>query len=355
MKILFDIGHPAHVHLFKNLAWQLEGHGHQVYFSTREKDVTTALLKAYDIKYISFGKNYSRAWKKPIGLVKFTYLLLKYARKIKPDMYVSHGSFYAAIVSKLLKKPHVSLENNGNWEQIRLYLPFTDVVFTPWNLEQDLGNKQVRLKTFHEMAYLRPEYFKPDKGRIEKLGIQDSEKYCIIRLVSWNASHDVGQTGINKQILEKIVRKIEKDYRIFISAEGDIPEEFRKYLIKIDPVDMHHVLYYASLCISEGATMASEAGALGTPALYVNTLKRSYNKDQETFGTVFNCNRPFQAIDALTALLSTDLSDEIFQERRKELLRSRIDLTQFLLWFIEDYPNSLELMSNYPDYQLKFR
>lgn len=355
MRILFDIGHPAHVHLFKNLAWQLEKHGHQVFFTTREKDVTTTLLKAYDIKYISFGKNYSKAWKKPIGLVKFTFLLLKYSIKIKPDIYVSHGSFYAAFISKIMKKPHVSLENNGNWEQIHLYLPFTDVVFTPWNLEQDLGKKQVRLKTFHEMAYLRPEYFTPDKHKIEKLEIRGNEKYCIIRLVSWGASHDLGQSGINKSILGDIIKIIKKDYRIFISAEGNIPEEYKKYLIKIDPVDIHHVLYYASLCISEGATMASEAGVLGTPALYVNTLKRSYNQDQEAFGTVFNCNYPSQAIDMLTALLLTDKLDEIMQKRKKELLRSRIDLTQFLLWFIEDYPNSLELMFNNPDYQLKFR
>ena len=30
MRVLVFVNHPAHVHLFKNMVWNLQGHGHTV-------------------------------------------------------------------------------------------------------------------------------------------------------------------------------------------------------------------------------------------------------------------------------------------------------------------------------------
>ena len=49
MRILFDLGHPAHVHYFKNLIKLLKKNGNQVLIVAREKDVTHSLLKYYGI------------------------------------------------------------------------------------------------------------------------------------------------------------------------------------------------------------------------------------------------------------------------------------------------------------------
>jgi predicted glycosyltransferase len=40
MNILIDIGHPAHVHLFKNFAWIMQKKGHKTLFTAREKEHT---------------------------------------------------------------------------------------------------------------------------------------------------------------------------------------------------------------------------------------------------------------------------------------------------------------------------
>ncbi|MDO9537119.1 MAG: hypothetical protein Q7J68_02245 [Thermoplasmata archaeon] len=53
MKVLFDMGHPAHVHLlqpgwlFKNTIWELEKQGHAVKVTARDKDVTNARKVQY--------------------------------------------------------------------------------------------------------------------------------------------------------------------------------------------------------------------------------------------------------------------------------------------------------------------
>ena len=70
MKVLFDLGHPAHVHYFKNLIELLQKHGHKVLVIARKKDVTQKLLKNYKIPYISMGEGSNTL----IG--KFFYLLI---------------------------------------------------------------------------------------------------------------------------------------------------------------------------------------------------------------------------------------------------------------------------------------
>ena len=45
MNILIDIGHPAHVHLFKNFAWDMQNNGHKILFTCREKEFEIDLLK----------------------------------------------------------------------------------------------------------------------------------------------------------------------------------------------------------------------------------------------------------------------------------------------------------------------
>ncbi len=53
--VLFDIGHPAHVHLFKNLIFDLKKKQQDVLVTSRKKDVTNDLLEFYGIPYISLS------------------------------------------------------------------------------------------------------------------------------------------------------------------------------------------------------------------------------------------------------------------------------------------------------------
>ena len=46
--------------------------------------------------------------------------------------------------------------------------------------------------------------------------------------------------------------------------------QFEKYRIKINPLDMHHVMAFASLYIGDSQTMAAEAGVLGVPFVWFN-------------------------------------------------------------------------------------
>ena len=49
-----------------------------------------------------------------------------------------------------------------------------------------------------------------------------------------------------------------------------------------------------------------------------------------------------------------DLKGE-WREKRRSLLEDKIDVTAFLVWFIENYPESVSIMKENPDYQMRFK
>jgi predicted glycosyltransferase len=247
------------------------------------------------------------------------------------------------------------MEDSGNMEQIVLYRPFTKVIITPDILPEKLGKKQIRYKSYHEIAYLHPNYFKPDDTIYEYLRISKSVKFCILRFVSWNATHDFGNKGIPKDDIVTIIKLLSKHFRIFISSESELSADLHEYKISIPPERMHDALFYASLFVGEGATMASESGVLGTTAVYINSIRRSYCEDQEKFGLVYNFQDSKKAIFKIRDLVSHAEKLVNQKESRKSLLKEKIDLTAFLVWFIEKYPLSASIMKNNPDYQFKFR
>ena len=286
MRILFDIGHPAHVHLFKNLIWNLERDGHETKITTRDKEIAPYLLDAYGFKYENTGKHHTTLIGKGCDMFLRDYKLFKIARKFRPDIIVSAGSITAAHVSALIRKPSVAFDDTEHsTEQYRLYAPFVSTVCTPSCFKKDLGPKQVRYNGYHELAYLHPNYFKPNPKVLDELGLTKNDKFFILRFVSWSASHDIGQKGfINKT---EVIKNLEKHGTVFITSEGALIKELEKYRISIPPEKIHDLLYYATAYIGEGATMASEAAVLGVPSIYVNSLQLGYvSEESEKYGLV---------------------------------------------------------------------
>ena len=46
---------------------------------------------------------------------------------------------------------------------------------------------------------------------------------------------------------------------------------------------------------------------------------------------------------------------EEWQDRGKKMLSDKIDVTAFLVWFVENYPESAKVLKDNPDYQYKFK
>jgi len=134
----------------------------------------------------------------------------------------------------------------------------------------------------------------------------------------------------------------------------------KRYLIPIPPEKIHDALYYADLLYGESSTMASEAACLGTPAIYIDDVGRGYTDEEEKkYGLVFNFSASSddqeKSIEKATEILTTPGIEEEWQKRRDRMLGDKMDLTAFMVWFIEEYPESAKIMRDDPDYQYNFR
>jgi len=343
MKIFIDIGHPAHVHYFRNFIKIMEDKGHEFFICARDKEVTHSLLNSYGFKYSSRGKGRKGLIGKLFHITEADYRIFKLARIFKPDIFLSFGSAYAAHVSKLVHKPHIAFDDteHAKYEHL-MYVPFTNVILTPKCFHKNLGDKQIFFDGYMELCYLHPNYYTPDASILNLLGINKEEKFVIIRFVSWSASHDVGHAGLSIEMKHKAVKELSKHAKIFISSEGELPEDLKQYQIKIPVEKMHDALYYASMYFGDGGTMASESAVLGTPAILVSSSTTGYlTEEEETYDLIYRFTGQIEsqqkALDkALTLIIMKDLK-MLWREKSAKLLRDKIDVTAYMVNFIQDF------------------
>ena len=359
MRILIDIGHPAHVHQFRNAIHLLEARGHDVLVTSRNKEVTFALLDKYSIPYVKVGDYANNNIKKAINMFKIDAELYSVTSKFQPDILIGGvGNVYIAHVSWLLRRPSILFNDTEHGKlQDQLSYPFTTTICTPSCYTRDLGEKQVRYNGYHELAYLHPDRFTPNPAVLTEIGLTEGDPFIIVRFVSWDASHDVGQHGIRDKV--GLVKALEQYGRVLITSEGALPEELQPYQIRVSPEKLHDLLYYATLYVGEGATTASECAVLGTHAIYVNSLGLGYTTEEdEKYHLVSDfsgrdCTDETILAEARRLLQNPDLRKE-GKQKGEILVQDKIDVTAFMVWFIEHYPQSVDLMKSQPGIQQQF-
>jgi len=367
MKILVDIGHPAHVHFFKNFIKEMNKMGHSFLITARDKDVTKNLLDKYGFEYTVISerkesKNTNKFFeliKMGFELIKRDYGIFRLAKKFKPDILMGIGGESVAQVSKLIRAKSIIFTDSEPAKIINsLAFPFADAICTPSCFKHDLGNKHVKYDVYHELAYLHPHYFTPNPAVLDEIGLSKDDTFIILRFVSWSASHDVGQHGIRDKV--GLVKELEKHGKVLITSEARLPKELEKYKITVSPEKLHDLLYYAHVFAGDSQTMATEAGVLGTPAVRCNTFVGENDMGyfielEQKYGLIFNYSNPDKAIEKAVELIQKPNLKEEWQEKRKKLLKDKIDVTAFMVWFIENYPDSFKEMKENPRIQYRFR
>lgn len=363
MNILVDICHPAHVHLYRNFISIMKSDGHVVYVTVRDIPSAKKLLKVYNIRYIDYGSKSDSILKKSLKQIKYDWTL----RSIVNDLNIDIGigtSISVAHVSKLTKMTSFILDDDDSEVEplfAKFAHPFCDFLLSPDVLKNERNkNNFITYPGYHELAYLHPNRFSPDSGVLKELGISDGQKYFVLRFNAFRAHHDIGVRGLSHEQKKQIIRRLEKEGKVFITTEAEIEKEFEKYQLNITPDKIFSVLYYAALFIGDSQTMTNEAAVLGTPSLRLNSFagRISYLKEQEekynlAFG--FKPEDFGKLLETVNILLKMQDLDEIWKKRRNKMLEDKIDVTKFLVNLIGDYPRSIHSIKNDSDYYLNFK
>jgi len=339
MNILIDILHPAHVHFFKHFIKIAQKKGHEIFVTSREKEMTNYLLDVYEIDHLSISSIANSV----LGLGKELFLrnlrFLRVAKKFKPGVFLGIMGPTIAPVGKLMGVPSLVFYDTEIARVTNSFVfPLATKVITPASYKNDRRKNQLCYNGYQELAYLHPNNFKPNKAVLSSLDLKKNETFFILRLVSWQASHDIGYNGLQSENINKLIKTLESYGRVFIISEKAGKNNHHK--LDIPPEKIHDLLYYATAYIGEGATMATEAALLGTPSFYVSPQIGqfgNFDELEDKYDLLYSIENAESVITKMKSLLDENINlKKIWSEKRNRLLQDKIDVTQYIVDLVEN-------------------
>jgi len=347
LKIIFDLGHPSHYHLYKYVIDEVERRGDDVLIIVRDREgMVSDLIKADGRECIIIDKEIEKGlFKKLLKMIVVDVDIFRIASKFKPDLFVSMGSPYSGHVGFLMRKPHLSFGDTEVAKMVILLLiPFTTEMIVPSSYDSEFSYRNtLRINSYKVLAYLHPDYFKPNREVFHELNLSEIDKIAVLRFSSYDASHDIGKKGIDESSRTRLILEISKLAKVFITSEVDLGNELEKYRLHLDPSRLHDLLAFADLYVGEGATMACEAAVLGIPAVFVHRNTGGILEDLEREGLLLNFHDPNgdlnNILEYCRSVLSNPEIKKNHMENRQKMLNEKEDLTEAIIREIDRFRN----------------
>ncbi len=342
--ILIDISHPAHVHFFINPIKIWQAQGCELFITSRQKEIATDLLDALKIPHqvissmssggvINMGKE----------LIKRDRSLLKVISRVKPDIMVAVGGVSIAHTGFLRRIPSIVFYDTENAHlQNMITYPFCSLVVAPECYGSWLPPWRLKYPGYHELSYLHPDCFTPDRETAVECGLDPDRKNFLIRVVSWQASHDLREKGWDVELLSETVQFLHERGNVMVSAEAELPAELQPFAYTGPPEKIHHLIAYLTMFVGESATMASECAVLGIPSIYAANTGRGYTDEQEEkFGLVKNVRELNwqQLHNSMMEMLGIHSAE--YKNRRQKLLTKKTNVAEFVADLVCNYPGSV--------------
>ena len=337
--------------------------GNAVYLIARDYGETITLLNELNLDYYIYSRPTVSKHGKVLSLPFDVLRAYNYLRSLNIDIITGFG-VYDAFTAFLLRVPAIvfndsePLANMKSYAiQFKLYMPFISVMITPESFKQDLGGKQIKINSYKELAYLHPNYYKPDDSIFDLLGLAHNEDYVLLRFNAFDAVHDFGIRGFSANDKIRLVNELEKYAKVFISSEAGIPDEINDRVMKIPKSRIHDAIYYAKMLVTDTQTMTTEAAILGTPTIRCNHFvgpndMGNFVELEKKYGLIFNYSEPDKSINKAVELIQDNNLRNEWDAKRDILLKDKTDITAFMVWFVENYPRSLCEYKKNPDASL---
>lgn len=336
MRVLIDIVHPADINFFKNSIYKLIDDfdvSCELVALPRPGVISIIKRELPDIPFKPVGQYENSLCGKARCLITRTNLILKYIHKNEFDAitaFAGLGSSQAAYIKRI---PSVIFTDDVEYKLSFLsFKYFASKIVVPQCLDIE-GNNIVKYCGFKELAYLHPNYFKPNINVIKEYGVKP-ERYVFIREVSRSS---LNYRRLHEGELSNVCSLIkELDLDIILSLEDkNLQNKFKDNCIILNgPVsDFHSLLHYALFSISSGDTMARESCLLGTPTIYTGERIMAVNGELEHKGCLFSI--PSNNLDLIgkkiTEITEKNYKFEISQTMAECIKSEYIDLTEYIV------------------------
>lgn len=330
LNYLFIINTEGQVHTWKSIIKHIKNDGGKILIRARNYGHTLTLLRYERLEYKPFSPIRLRLFK-PLDIIRHFVYGVKVKFTYQPNIVIGFG-IDAAVIAKVCNAfSLVFTDSEPIGIQNKLLRCFCSTILTPSCFLNELGENQIRVPSYKELAYLHPDIFAPDDSVLAELGINKGDKYVLLRFNAFNAVHDIHRKGFTLEDKLGLIKDLKPFARILVSSESPLIEPINKYKLCTKVNRIHHVLFYATLLITDAGTMATEAAVLGIPALLLLPNYYEFGNFLELknkYGLIHCFNDSKQLSLKAVELIKLDSSGLGYQSKRKYLLEDKVNMNQ---------------------------
>ncbi len=278
MKIWFDLSNSPHINMFYELIKTLEFEGHQIIITSRPLANTIALLEQRNLKHTVVGKHYGKnILLKLFGFPIRILQLIKFLKKIKPDLAVSQSSFHSPLVAKILGIS--SIYTNDNEHALGNYFgfKFSTKILLPELMEisikkysRKMSNKTIRYPGLKEGIYL---WKISDEIRQKRILLNKQKIKIYFRPEPQTAQYYTGKINFMDDTLCSLQQNLNYDITILPRDNAQLNHYknvmFKNISISNKPESFLDIASTCSLFIGAGGSMTRELAILGIPTISV--------------------------------------------------------------------------------------
>jgi len=277
MRIWIDLANSPHVPFFKALVTRFVAQGHDIETTAREFAETIPLADAAGFNPHVIGVHAGRAVSaKAGGLVSRAWALMRWARKRKFDLAISHNSYSQILAARALRLKTVTLMDYEHQPANHLAFRFASRIIVPASFPaarlRRYGaavGKVRRYQGTKEDVYLAD--FQTDPlfaARLCELGVNPDNVLVLMRPPAHDALYHRFRNTLFDEALTMLLAKDNVQVILLPRNEAQRSEYARveRLVIPAAPLDGANLIAASDLVISAGGTINREAAALGVPA-----------------------------------------------------------------------------------------
>jgi predicted glycosyltransferase len=276
MKIWIDLSNSPHVNFFAGMIGELQKE-HSVLLTCRPLANTIELLEQTGFTYHVVGRHYGRrSANKLAGFGIQTAQLCRFLKGRQIDVGISHSSFYAPLVARLLGIRSIYMNDNEHAEGNRVAFLFADRILVPEFLDPGKVARQWA-KTERITAYPGVKegiylwYNRPTECGTIPVPRPHGMQTLFVRPEPLTAQYY--KAGLN--FMDDLLVGLRDRFNLIVLPRSKVQElyyrqpKFDGIYVPEKPIGMAEIMDNCDLFIGAGGTMTREAAVLGVPTISI--------------------------------------------------------------------------------------
>jgi uncharacterized protein len=277
MRAWIDLANSPHVPLFHPVVDELRRRGWEFLLTARDHAQTAALAsKTWPDVIVVGGESPGGRAAKARAIGSRAEALRRFARRHRPDVALSHGSYGQIVAARAAGIPSVTMMDYEHQPANHLSFRLAHRIVVPTAFPAPAlrrfgarSNKVLRYAGFKEELYLAG--FQPDPSVLERVGVELTKVVAVMRPPPDGALYH-RHVNHRFEALVELARSQSTVQTILLPrtpAQRERYERLANVKIPEGAIDAQSLLSYADLAIGAGGTVNRESALLGTPTYTV--------------------------------------------------------------------------------------